>query len=213
MNKLLTIASVLFLAACGSGERSESSLSDTSLAVARDGTEALSPADTSGTSFGRFSIYYEQLINSLLTNDAPAFNRFIHPEYGLCIIESSGAMPQMRNGKDISRFKTLHGKSLFELDKTGFRCELKEEELPKVDCDKEGFFTKEGCFTQEINTFRDEKIWEHCNLRENEQALAASAAETITRTVINTKGFRFYFSRIGNQWFLTFLDLRVPCSA
>ena len=214
MKHLIMVLSVILLAACNGGSPNrDASLADTSAATAKDGTDVLSPGDTSRSGFGRFSIYYDQMINAILQNDAVTFNRFIHPEHGLCVIESNGAMPQMRNGKDIARFKTIHDKTLFQLDKESFRCQLREEELPKVDCDKKSFFTKEGCFTQEVNTFRDEKIWEHCDLRENEEAAAARSAETITRTVINTNGYRFYFSRIGDQWFLTFLDLRIPCSA
>ena len=212
MKKLLLWSSIIFIAACGNpGKEDEAPSADA--AMTKDDIKVKDAEDTSSAGFGRFTIYYDQFINAILQNDAIIFNRFIHPEHGLCIIESNGAMPQMRNGKDIKRFKTIQGNTLFQLDKASFSCELKEEELPLIDCGDDGFYTKEGCFTKEVNTFKDEKIWEHCNLKENEKTIAAKSAETITRAVINTKGYRFYFSRIGNQWFLTFLDLRVPCSA
>lgn len=214
MNQLLLIASIILLAACNRNEQKAGiPPANVDTVTREDGTEMPSPEDTFSSGFGRFSIYYDQMISSLLQNDALTFNRFIHPEHGLIIIESNGAMPQVRNGKDISRFKTIHGKSLFELDKESFKCGLKEEVLPEVDCDKNGFYTKEGCFTQEINPLAESKVWEYASLKENEKAIAAKAAGTVTRTVINTNGYRFYFSRIGNQWYLTFLDLRIPCNA
>lgn len=214
MNKLFVIISIILLVSCNeAGKQPAASPATTDTVTKKDGTQVSHPEDTMDTGFRRFGIYYEQMINALLRNDAATFNSFIHPQYGLCIIESNGAMPQIRNGRDISRFKTIQGRSLFELDKESLRCELKEEALPAVDCDKEGFYTKEGCFTQEINGINESRIWEYANLKEEEKDLAAKAAGSVTRTVINTKAYRFYFSKIGNQWYLTFLDLRIPCNA
>jgi hypothetical protein len=186
-------------------------MNDTTAAVP-DGT-AIAASDTLGSSYGRFLIYYNQLVSSIGNNDARTFNNFIHPDFGLCIIEQNGAMPQMKNGKDISRFRTIDGKNFFEMEKSKLRCELMEEELPVVDCDKPALWSKAGCFTQEVNTFKDDKIWEYCGLQQKEQDVAAKSAATITRTVINTNGLRFYFSEIEGKWYLTFIDLRIPCSA
>lgn len=201
---------MLLLAACGNEPRPVIQLPDP---PPIDESTALTNDSIDNSSFGQFLVYYRQLVSSIDNNDPRSFNGFIHPEYGLCIIEQNGAMPQMRNGKDISRYKTVAGKTLFEADKSKLHCELKEEELPRVDCNKPELWSKAGCFTQEVNTFKDEKIWEYCNLQKKEQEIAAKSAATITRTVINTAGYRFYFSRIEGRWYLTFIDLRVPCSA
>lgn len=210
--KQIVFLLLIFFIACSSPHETAPPAARDTAAVLPDG--AVVQGDTlDDTGFGRFTIYYNQLITSIENNEAIAFNRFIHPDLGLCIIEQDGAMPQMRNGKDISRFRTNAGKTIFELDKAALRCELKEEELPKVDCDKPGLWSKAGCYTEAVNHFKDEKIWEHCNLQPKEEEMAARSAATITRTVINTKGYRFYFSEIGGKWFLTFLDLRIPCSA
>ena len=91
---------------------------------------------------------------------------------------------------------------------------LKQEDLPKVNCDSKSFWTKEGCFVQETNTFKDEKIWSYCGLNKEDEAKVSELAQTISCTVINT-GFhaRYYFSLINGKWYLTFVDLRTPCEA
>lgn len=207
----LIFAFILILAiGCSGNEQPQETAADTASPAE---VEKVATDTISETSFAGFLANYNQLVSSIVQNDAPSFNRFIHPVHGLCIIESGGAMPQMRNGKDIGKFRTIAGKSFFEVYKTTPVCELKEEELPKIDCNKPELWSKTGCFTQEVNTFKDEKIWEHCGLQDKEETIAAKSAETITRTVINTNGYRYYFSRINSRWYLTFLDLRVPCSA
>jgi len=202
---------IIICIACNNAGESTPPVSDTT-AAPPDGT-AMHNDTLDETGFDRFMIYYSQLIASVENNDVLSFNAFIHPELGLCIIEQNGAMPQMRNGKDISRYRTNAGKTLFEMDKATLICELKEEELPKVDCDKPGLWSKAGCYTEAVNYFKDDKIWEYCDLQQKEKDIAAKSAATITRTVINTKGYRFYFSEIEGKWYLTFLDLRIPCSA
>jgi hypothetical protein len=210
--KHIALLLLVFCIACGnSHDVIPPNISDTAAAPPDGTVSAGDTADDKG--FGRFMIHYNQLISAIRNNDTRAFNNFIHPDLGLCIIEQNGAMPQMRNGKDISRFKTIAGKTIFEMEKQDFLCELKEEALPVVDCETDALWSKTGCFTEAVNHFSDDKIWEHCNLKKEEQEIAAKSAATISRTVINTKGYRFYFSEIEGKWYLTFLDLRAPCSA
>ena len=129
-------------------------------------------------------------------------NQFIHPEKGLWLIQSSGAMPNMTN--------TMQVDKNFPVDFSS----VKEEELPKVNCNSKSFWTKEGCFTQEVNTFNDEKIWTYCRLSKEDEVKASELAKNISYTVINTSLYaRYYFSKIDSKWYLVFADLRRPCEA
>jgi hypothetical protein len=90
----------------------------------------------------------------------------------------------------------------------------KEEELPKVNCDAKSLWTKEGCFIQEINSFREEKIREFTSIDENSKAIVSKLAQLISFTAINISlNAWYYFAMIDNKWYLLFADLRTPCSA
>ena len=149
------------------------------------------------------SIKIEEGFTSIVNGiNSANINQFIHPEKGLWLIQSSGAMPNMTNTTQVDKN--------FPLDFSS----VKEEELPKVDCDSKSFWTKEGCFIQKINTFQDEKIWTHCGLKKEDEAKVETEAKTVQYTVINTSLYaRYYFAQIDGKWYLFFADLRRPCEA
>ena len=129
-------------------------------------------------------------------------NQFIDPEKGLWLIQSSGAMPNMTHTSQVDKN--------FPIDFSA----VKEEELPKVDCAAKTFWTKEGCYLQQINSFKEEKIWTFCGLRKEDESKVEIAATAISLTVINTSlSTRYYFSLINEKWYLVFADLRHPCEA
>ena len=162
-----------------------------------------------------FQKMYDRLIRSIVQKDEISFNEFISPRYGLFIIGSKGAMPDMVNVKNMAAFKRSDGgKILLEFESADLDCKLLEEELPVADCDSpKDFYNKNGCFTQAVNSFIESKIWEYCNLTPENIKITSQAAATITRTVINTSAFRCYFSEIDGKLYLTFIDLRIPCTA
>ena len=109
-------------------------------------------------------------------------NQYIHPEQGLWIINSSGAMPNMTSTTQVDKN--------FPVDFST----VANEELPKVNCDSKSFWTKEGCYVQEVNSFKDEKIWTYCGLSKEDEAKVSELAQTISFTVINTSLYaRYYF--------------------
>ena len=129
-------------------------------------------------------------------------NQFIERENGLWLIQSSGAMPTMTNYTEVDKN--------FPLDFTS--CE--ESKLPKIDCGAKNFWTKEGCFIQQENTFAEEKIWMYSGLNAEDEAKVAELAKTISYTVVNTSlNARYYFSWKEGQCRLVFADLRRPCNA
>jgi hypothetical protein len=129
-------------------------------------------------------------------------NQYIHPQKGLWLIQSSGAMPEITHTYQVDKN--------FPVDFSA----CIEEELPRVDCNAKLLWTKNGCFLQKINPLKDERIWEYTSLDEESKVVVSEAATFVSVTVINTElNARYYFSMIDGKWFLLFVDLRTPCSA
>lgn len=162
-------------------------------------SDSISTADTTAH---RTQKTENDFISVCKTIDISNVNQFIHPEKGLWLIQSSGAMPNMMN--------TTQADKNFPVDFSN----CMGEELPKVNCDLKWFWTKDGCLAQEINSFKDEKIWTFCGLSKEDEAKVSELAQTISWTVINTSFHaRYYFSQIDGKWYLSFVDLRKPCEA
>jgi hypothetical protein len=144
----------------------------------------------------------EDLVSVLNGISIANINQYIHPENGLWLVQSPGAMPSMSNTTQVDKN--------FPVDFSA----VKDEELPKVNCDSKSLWTKEGCYAQEINSFNEERIWIYCGLSKEDLAKVGDIAKTISWTVINTSlGARYYFSMIDGKWYLTVVDLRKPCAA
>lgn len=158
-----------------------------------------------------FLIFYKKLTTAVSTKNQEEFNSCINANFGLNIIESHGAMPEMSKIYAIEKFKSTSG-NFFEVTFSKIEIEPIFEFLPKVICDVE-VYDKQGCFAQEVNPLIESQIWNYAGLNEKEIQAIAFLAETINITVINTSNFTFYFSKIEGKWYLTFLDLRVPCTA
>jgi len=161
----------------------------------------------------QFRWFYSGFVKMVSLHADSLMNKLVHPEYGLHIIESQGALPHMTRVKDFADFHTLQKKTFYEFDVHLLICDPKEEELPKVDCNAKDLYTKSGCFTREVNNLKDSKVWEFCNLSKDQEDLVIRSVQTITRTVIVTSNYTYYFSLIKGGWWLTFIDMRRPCQA
>lgn len=212
MRAFILFLTLLFLNSCGSENGNKPVKSDSM--SAKDSLKKAMREDLPPPSeIKQFNWFYSAFVHSATIGDDSVFNAFIHPEYGLWIIHSEGAVPSFTRVMKIGDYKTGNGKKLLPIDRDKMLAEPKEEELPKVDCDKKSFYDKEGCFTSERNLFAENKIWQYAGLTPDEDKQVASLAKTITRTVINTATYRFYFSLINGSWYLTFIDVRKPCEA
>lgn len=162
-----------------------------------------------------FALYYHQLLMALASGDAPSFNELIHPDKGCYLIEAPGALPVITRISDVSQVvRQGSERPLLDFSDNIISFALQEESLPTIDCDSpEGFYSKEGTFVADVNTFGEEQIWKYVGLEEAEQTLIATLSQTINKTIINTAGFKAYFSKIDGQWYLTFFDIRIPCTA
>jgi hypothetical protein len=161
----------------------------------------------------QFEWIYSTFVASAVT-DAPRFNVFINHETGLWIINSTGALPQMMNVKDISPIKGTKGDSLVPMDRVKMVCTPKSTGWPEKNCDMPSGWSMTGCYTTEQNKFKESKIWEYAGLSDADNKKVTELASGITRAVVNTEmNMVFYFTEINGTWYLSFLDIRKPCEA
>jgi hypothetical protein len=183
-------------------------------ATGTDTTANAVTSDTSGVTMDGFKETYKDFFYSIIDGKPETFNKYIHPDLGLYIIDTKGAIPMVTNVKDISTYVRPDNKSFFEFDRSKVGYELIEEELPKVNCDNgPDFYSKQGAFTQAVNNLKAERPWENSKFEKGELEKIDVAAETVMVTVINTSNYRYYFSQMGGKWYVTFIDLRKPCNA
>lgn len=162
-----------------------------------------------------FALYYHQLVMAFASGDAASFNGLIHPDLGCYLIEAPGAIPAISKITDVENvLRKGSERSFLDFDNVFLSFPLTEDSLPTVDCDSpDGFYSKEGTFVQDINTLTKETIWKYVGLDDESQRQIAELAETVNKTIVNTAGFIAYFSKIDDVWYITFIDIRVPCTA
>ncbi|HEU4717272.1 MAG TPA: hypothetical protein VFU15_05550 [Bacteroidia bacterium] len=209
----LPLALLFLFTGCGN-EKNTDTNSDKPLtgkdSLKKEITENLPPP----TEIRQFSWFYSMFAAAATMDGGDTiFDHYVSPEHGLWIISSEGAMPHFTNVKSINDYKRSDGTKLLPMDKDRMLAAPKEEELPSVDCNSKTFWNKDGCFTREENKFKEEKIWQYAGLTNDKEKEVEALAGTISRTVINTQTYRFYFSLINGSWYLTFLDIRKPCEA
>lgn len=160
-----------------------------------------------------FLHFYRQLVTAIETKNAAAFNQLFYKDYGLYIIESSGAMPEVSKVYEIENYQTSGTKlGFFELTFDSLSLMPIKEKLPKIVCESNSY-NKQGCFQENINPLEDSEIWHYANLNEKEVQAIQFISKTIKITVVNTYNYTFYFSQINGSWQLSFIDLRIPCTA
>lgn len=212
MKNVAFFLSLIFLVSCSSEDPGNAPLQDSLSpkdSLKRVLTENLPPP----TDIKQFNWMYSGFMDACTGGGDTKFNVFIHPKYGLWIIHSDGAMPQFTHVMKINEYLTAKGVEIIPMDRVSMMSAPKDESLPVVDCDSKDFYNKPGCYTQQQNVFAQEKVWKYAGLNADQDKEVERLASTITRTVINTETYRFYFSLIDGAWYLTFIDIRKPCQA
>ncbi|MFI5150866.1 MAG: hypothetical protein ACHQRM_14110 [Bacteroidia bacterium] len=205
----LLLCSILLFSCAENKPKEEADKKDSLAVRKRTMTEELPPP----SEIHQFKFFYSGFVKIIALHADTLLNKLIHPIYGVNIIESSGALPHMTNVKDFTAFKTLQHKAFYDFDTQVLICDILEEDLPKVDCNAKEHWSKTGCFTREANPLKDSKIFEYCNLSKDQLDKVVESSRTITRTVVLTDNYTYYFSLIKGSWWLTFVDMRTPCSA
>ena len=202
----LLFCSITFLASCSDNgeERKEAPLSAADSALKKNMDTAASKKD--------FSVRFTELINTLGSQNLDELNKYISPEFGLLIIESEqGAMPHfhMQKVDDQSYRHCIEN----ICNTISFDRNLREESLPKIDCESKDLYTKSGSFVQDTNLLNGSEIWKYGDLSPDDQKFTERVINSISKTVILTSGYTFYFSYYKDTWYLTIIDIRRPCEA
>lgn len=202
--KFLIVVATFILFSCNTSENNSSE--NQNVNADSEIKESNTPED--------FREVYTDFFTAVKDVNENRFNEYIHPEIGLFIIQQDGAMPNLTHITDIAKFKRSYDKKnffAFNMDVIGV--ELIEQELPKMNCEEFDGYDKQGCFTQQVNNLAGTKFWEFVDTTPELKSKCESAANTIKWTVINTANYGYYFSQIDGKWYITFIDMRQPCSA
>jgi hypothetical protein len=196
------IPALLVLAACNTAPKQP-------ISTTADSPQTAPAELPDSLQFAAFYTAFEADLHS--TKSLEQLKKYVHPKQGFWIIEANGAMPEFTHYSLLN--PAALNKSIKIVHVNNSTCDLKFEPLPLVDCDKPTLYSKDGCFAQKINTFAQHKIWLSAGLQIQERDAIASLANTIQYTLIQTSGFRYYFSKIDTVWYISFIDLRRPCGA
>ncbi|HEY6159767.1 MAG TPA: hypothetical protein VI112_01050, partial [Bacteroidia bacterium] len=177
----------IFLASCsGSGDKKkDATLSPADSALRKNMDTAAAKKD--------FTTRFTELINTLGSQDLDELNKYISPEFGLLIIESEqGAMPHFHMQKEDNQSYRHCIENI--CNTISFDRDLHEEDLPKIDCGSKDFYTKSGSFVQDTNLLNGSEIWKYGDLSPDDQKFTERVIDSISKTVILTSGYTFYFS-------------------
>jgi len=208
--KVVAVSFLISFVACSEASQNDNNIQEQQQETIDTSIANVTKEQVDTTSFLQF---YQQLVAAIETKNAAAFNQLFYKDYGLYIIESSGAMPQVSKVYTIEQYKTTGtAQGFFDLQFDSLSLMPAEEQLPKVVCEKNNY-DKQGCFQENINPLKDSEIWNYASLNEKEVQAIQFRSETIKITVVNTYNYTFYFSQINGSWQLSFIDLRIPCTA
>ncbi len=168
-----------------------------------------------------FEVAFQAFFSALQASDTTAINQFIHPKYGLWIIEQPGALPRMTQVSNIKAFKREYqSRSFFTVAQEVQSCELHEEPFPKFDCADMNYeagktgFSKDGCFVWKPEKFQKSGYWNYASLSPDQIESIKATLPLLQRSVLHTRtSFEFHFGYADGSWRLFFAKLIYPCSA
>lgn len=219
---IVCMVALLWLAGCGSREQNMATAElEEEKRLEEVQEEHQRRSNIPGQDSIRFEAAFGQFLKALHNSDTTALNQFIHPDYGVWVIEQPGAMPKMTHVTDIRRFKReFQDRSFFTVREEVKECDLKEEAWPSFDCadmdyDKgQSGYSKDGCFVWQPDKFQKSGYWDYASLSDTEIDRVKSSLPLLQKSVLHTAtSFEFHFGYVGGQWRLLFAKLIYPCSA
>lgn len=164
-----------------------------------------------------FESAYKIFTDAVRHKSFSELKKIIDPVVGVFIIEANGAIPEVVYFSDIEAFVAKDGKNLFSYFNVKISIAAIDSTLPAIDCKYSNGtpYNKTGCFRKKVDQSKDNELSfiSSINCLAEHKQKAESARKSIQMKVINTFNHVYYFSKNNGKWFLTFIDLRVPCSA
>lgn len=224
MQKLpLVVTFLIMITACNTEERTAGTSVDPQTIDSREAMqeEPLRKETTSTTDTLAFKPAFNQFLTALQASDTATINRFIHPKYGLWVIEQPGALPKMTHVSNINAFKREYqDRSFFTVREEVKSCNLKEEVWPTFDCAhmdydaRKSGYSKDGCFAWKPDKFKSSAYWDYASLQPAQIQRIKSVLPLVQKSVLHTPtSFEFHFGFVDGNWRLLFTKLIYPCSA
>lgn len=167
-----------------------------------------------------FKTMAENFINSFNKKDSVALNKYIHPDYGIAVLDNPGAFHSLTTFTTFSESGSQDAifNSQYLLDMK-IECNLEYGNIPKFSCDDNNW-DKEGCFFTDnvkLNLVKiHDALIEYLLIEENtDYRTSLIYIEDITKYgIYSTDSFiGFYFGYVNNQWYIFCIDKVSPCSA
>jgi len=171
--------------------------------------------DTTAKADG-FLAVYKNFCEAVGHKNFDELKNSIDPAAGIFIIQSSGALPEVYHLPDVSAFVSQNGKTLFDFFNDKISIEPVNENMPVVDCKFSNGtpYNKTGCFMKIISSADNELSFiSSAGGHASDKKMAEDARKKLGVKVINTYNHVYYFTKSGENWYLTFIDLRKPCEA
>lgn len=167
-----------------------------------------------------FKTMAENFISSFNKKDSITLNNYIHPDYGIAVLDNPGAYHSITTYTTFSESGIHDGifNSQYLLNMNIY-CKLEFGKIPYFSCDDNGW-DKEGCFytdNAKLNLVKiHDALVEYFLMEENSEYRSSLIyIENITKHgIYSTDSFiGFYFGYINNKWYLFCVDKVSPCSA
>jgi hypothetical protein len=164
-----------------------------------------------------FLAAYQKFTDAVKHKSFAELKTLIEPSTGLFVIESPGALPVVYNLPDVEAFVSQNGKTLFDFFNDKISQVPVSEDMPVVDCKNSNGtpYSKAGCFMKDISSSNSSELAFLSSVEGNgsDKQKAETAKKTLNMKVINSYNHVYYFTKSGEKWYLTFIDMRTPCEA
>lgn len=190
---------LFILSGCGQRNNSNISVSDKNCTISSES----------------FLKTYKNFTEAIQHKSFSELKNIIDTATGIFIIESPGALPVVYNLPDIESFVSQNGKNVFDLFNDKISLEPDGADLPIIDCEYSNGtpYNKTGCFMKSISSDNELDFILISEGNTDDKQKAEAARKKLSMKVINTFNHVYYFTKSGEKWFLTFIDLREPCEA
>lgn len=164
-----------------------------------------------------FEQFYSQVCDALEKGNASAINKYIHPKWGIYMIDRPGAIDKVDTGRNIQAFykKIYLGNKRLK----GMHCKLEHRPIPEITCDK----AYEGCLAEKTDNYHRltdlKKGLQEYGFKDNylpqDKATLSSFEKLVKRNTVNfDKAIGISFLYVDGKWYIGVIDLaKYSCSA